>query len=57
MVMALEFEVEGQMKKRRSKRTWTKQVEEYTKVGLMKEEVLCQWRWGGGIDQIAIWLK
>ena len=38
----LDFEVEGQGKKGRSKRTWKKQVEEESvKVGLRREDALC----------------
>ena len=38
----LNFEVEGQMKKGRLKRTWKKQVEEESvKVGLRREDALC----------------
>ena len=40
--MAFDFEVEGQRKKRRLKRTWKKQVEEESmKVGLRREDTLC----------------
>ena len=39
---ALDFEVECQRKKGRSKRTWKKQVEEEgMKVGLRREDALC----------------
>ena len=39
---ALDFEVEGQMKNRRLKRTWKKQVEEESvMVGLRREDTLC----------------
>ena len=39
---ALDFEVEGQRKKLRLKRTWKKQVEEGSvKVGLRREDELC----------------
>ena len=38
--MALDFEVEGQSKKRSPKRTWKKQVEEESvKIGLRREDV------------------
>ena len=40
---ALDFEVEGQMKKGKPKRTWQKQAEEKgVKVGLRREDALCQ---------------
>ena len=40
--MALDFEVEGQGKKGRPKRTWERQVEEESmKVGLRTEDALC----------------
>ena len=40
---ALYFEVEGQRKKRRLKRTWKRQTEEESgKVGLRREDALCQ---------------
>ena len=39
---ALGFEVDGQRKKGRVKRTWKKQVEEESvKVGLRREDTLC----------------
>ena len=39
---ALDFEVEGQRKKGKLKRTWRKQVEkEVLKVGLNREEAFC----------------
>ena len=39
---ALDFEVEGERKKGRSKRTWKKQVEEESlKIGLRREVELC----------------
>ena len=40
---ALDFEVDGQRKKGRSKRTWKKQVEEESvKIGLRKKDGLCR---------------
>ena len=40
--LALDFDVEGERKKWRPKRTWKKQVqEESMKVGLSREDVLC----------------
>ena len=40
---ALDFEIDGQRKKWRPKRTWKKQVEEKSvKVGLRMEDALCR---------------
>ena len=40
---ALDFEVEGQRKNGRPKRTWKKQVgEEIAKIGLRREDALCR---------------
>ena len=40
---ALDFEVEGQKKKGRQKRTWKKQVEEESvEVGLRREDAHCR---------------
>ena len=42
MVMELHFEVEGQKKKWRPKRTWKRQIEEKSvKIGLKREDALC----------------
>ena len=39
---ALDFEVEGQKKKGRPKRTWKKQVEkDSVKIGLRRQDALC----------------
>ena len=47
---ALDFEIEGQWKKGRLKRTWKKQVEEESvKVGLRREDALCRSKWCIGI--------
>ena len=55
---AVYFEIEGQRKKGRPKRTWKKQVEEESvKVGLRKEDTLCQLNWSVGINQIAAGLR
>ena len=52
--MALDFEVEGQWKKGRPKRTWKRQVEEESvKVGLRMEDVLCRSKWSVGINKVA----
>ena len=48
------FEVEGQRKKWRMKRTWKKQVEEESvKVGLSKEDAPCRSKWIIGVNLIA----
>ena len=55
---ALDFEVEGQRKKGRSKRTWEKQVEEESvKIGLRMEDALCRLKWSVGINQIAAGMR
>ena len=55
---ALYFEVKGERKKGRLKRTWNRQVEEESvKVGLRREDALCQSKWGVGVDQIAAWMR
>ena len=54
----LEFEVEDQSKKGKSKKTWKKQVEEESvKVGLRREDALCRSKWSVGVNQIAAGLK
>ena len=50
---ALGFEVEGKRKKRRPKRTKKSVEEESVKVGLRREDALCQSRWSVGVNQIA----
>ena len=55
---ALDFEVEGQMKKGRLKRTWKKQVDdESVNVGLRTEDALCRSKWCVGLNQIAAGLR
>ena len=55
---ALQFEVKGQWKKGRSKRTWKMQVdEESVKVGLRREDSLCRSKWSVGVDEIAAELR
>ena len=55
---ALDFEVEGQRKKGRPKRTWKKQVEEESmKVGLRRKDALCRSKWSVGINRIAAGLR
>ena len=52
---ALEFEVEGQRKKERPKRTLKKPVEdENVKIGLRREDVLCRSKWSVGVNLIAV---
>ena len=55
---ALDFEVEGQRKKGRPKRTWKKQVEEKSmKIGLRREDALCRSKWSVGVNKIAAGLR
>ena len=55
---ALDFEVDGQRKKGRPKRTWKRQVEEESvKVGLRREDALCRSKWSVGVNQIAAGLR
>ena len=55
---ALDFEVEGQRKNGRSKRTWKKQVEEESmKVGLRRKDELCGLKWSVGVNKIAAGLR
>ena len=56
---ALDFEVEGQKKKGRPKRTWKRQVEEESsKVGLRRKDALCCSMWSvGGVNKIAFGLS
>ena len=54
MRRVLDFEVEGQRKKGRSKRAWKRQVEEESvKVVLRRVDVLNQSKWSVGANQIA----
>ena len=49
-LMILDFEVEGQMKKGRPKRTWKRQVEEErVKIGLRIKDALCRSMWSVGV--------
>ena len=58
MRRALDFEVEGQRKKGRLKRTWKKQIEEESvKIGLRMEDALCRSKWSVGVNQIAAGLR
>ena len=55
---ALYFEVEGQRKKGRPKRTWKRQVEEESvKVGLRMEDALCRTKWSVGVNKITAGLR
>ena len=55
---ALDFEVEGQRKKRRPKRTWKRWVEgESMKVRLRMEDALCRSKWSVGVNKIAARLR
>ena len=54
----LYFEVEGQRKKRRQKRTWKKQFEEESmKVGLRRKDALCRLKWSVSVNKIAARLR
>ena len=58
ILRALDFEVAGQRKKGRLKRTWKKQVEEEgVKVGLRRKSALCRSKWSVGVNQIAAGLR
>ena len=55
---ALNFEVEGQRKNGRLKRTWKKQVDvESVKICMRWKGVLCRSKWSVDINQIAVWLR
>ena len=55
---ALGFEVEGEGKKGRPKRSWKRQVEEESvTVGLWWEDVLCRSMWSVGVYMIAAGLR
>ena len=50
----LYFEVEGQRKKWRPKRTWKEQVEEESvKIGLRREDAFHRSKWSVGVNQRA----
>ena len=51
--MALDFEVEGQRKKGRLRRTWKRVM----KVGLSREDAVCLSKWIVGISLYAIGLR
>ena len=54
----LDFKVGGKRRKGRQKRTWKKQVEDVgVKVGLRREDVLCQLKWSVGINQITAGMR
>ena len=51
---ALDFDVDGQRRKGRLKRTWRMLVEEESlKVGSRREDVLCRSKWSVGVNQNA----
>ena len=55
---ALDFEVDGQRKNRELRMTWKKQFEEESvKVGLRREDALCQSKWSVSVNQIAAGLR
>ena len=52
---ALEFEVKGKLKRRRTKKTWKTQVEKESKsVGLEKKDALNRSRWRVGVGEIVV---
>ena len=54
----LDFEVEGQRKKGRSKMTWQKQVEEESmKVCLRRKDALCRSKWSVSVNKVAAGLR
>ena len=54
----LDFDVEGQRKKGRSKRKCKKQTEEESmKAGLRREDALCRSMWSVGVNKIAARLR
>ena len=58
VLRTLDFEVEGQRKKGRPKRTWEKQVEEeIVMVGLRREDALRRSKRSIGVNQIAAGLR
>ena len=58
VTVCLDFEVEGQGRKGRMKKTSKTQVEEESvKAGLRREDSLCRSKWGVGVNPIAAWLR
>ena len=58
LTRALNFEVGGQRKKGRLKRTWKRQVEkESVKVGLRGEDSICWSNWSVGVILISAGLR
>ena len=56
--MVLDFEVDGQKRKGRLKRTWRKHVEEESvNVDFRREDVLCRLKWSVGVTKIAAGLR
>ena len=54
---AIDFEVEGQRKKGRLKRTWNMVEEESAKISLRRADALCRSKWSVGVNQIAAGLR
>ena len=55
---SLHFEVEGQRKKGKPKRTWKKQVEEESmKVGLRRKDAIYRSKWSVVVHNIAAGLR
>ena len=58
MRRALNYEVRGQTKKGKPKRTWKKQVEvESAKAGLRREGELCGSQWSISVNRITAGLR
>ena len=58
MRRALHLEVGDQTKKGRPKRTWKKQVEkESVKVGVSREDAICQSIWSVVVNQTAVMVR
>ena len=54
----LDYEVGGQRKKGRPKRTWKKQAEEESvKIVLRRKDALCCSKWSVGVNKIAAVLR
>ena len=52
---SLDFEIEGQRKKGRMKRTWKRQVEEESAmVGLRMKDAHCRSKWSVGITRLLL---
>ena len=55
MRRTLDFEVEGQRKKWRPKRTWKRQVdEESVKIGLRRKDAICRSKWSDSVRRLLL---